>query len=164
VTTVIRPAQAADAAALADLEVGLFGPEAWSSTSVEEQLSVRGRRVLLAVTPDDEIVGYAFTMLSGDHVDLLRIGVVPERRRRGVAGRLLEESRRLAGLDGADRMLLEVSAGNSAARAFYAAAGFVQIDQRSRYYKDGSDGLVLRVAVGSSACGGRGARENAGEV
>jgi ribosomal protein S18 acetylase RimI-like enzyme len=52
-------------------------------------------------------------------------------------------------------MLLEVSAGNAAALAFYAAAGFVQIDRRPRYYRDGSDAIVLRATLGSTACGGR---------
>ena len=45
---------------------------------------------------------------------------------------------------GADRMLLEVSAANSNALGFYAAAGFTEIDRRPRYYKDGSDAIVMR--------------------
>ena len=40
-------------------------------------------------------------------------------------------------------MLLEVSAGNAGARAFYAAEGFVEIDRRRRYYRDGSDAVVM---------------------
>ena len=45
--------------------------------------------------------------------------------------------------DGAERMLLEVSAANAAAVAFYDAQGFARIDVRRRYYRDGSDALVL---------------------
>ena len=40
-------------------------------------------------------------------------------------------------------MLLEVSAANAAAVAFYDAQGFTRIDVRRRYYRDGSDALVL---------------------
>ena len=42
------------------------------------------------------------------------------------------------------RMLLEVRADNTAALAFYAAEGFVEIARRRRYYRDGTDAVVLR--------------------
>ena len=48
-------------------------------------------------------------------------------------------------------MLLEVSEGNEAAVAFYAAHGFTRIDVRPRYYRDGSDALVLRRTLVPSA-------------
>jgi ribosomal protein S18 acetylase RimI-like enzyme len=69
--------------------------------------------------------------------------VRPDRRRRGLAGRLLDHAVRVARDDGAGRMLLEVSAANEAAVGFYAAHGFARIDVRRRYYRDGSDALVL---------------------
>jgi [ribosomal protein S18]-alanine N-acetyltransferase len=53
-------------------------------------------------------------------------------------------------------MLLEVSARNTDALAFYAAADFVEIDRRRRYYRDGSDAVVMRRSLGRAACGGRG--------
>jgi ribosomal-protein-alanine N-acetyltransferase len=72
---------------------------------------------------------------------------------------LLEAVRRAARSDGATRMLLEVSAGNAAALAFYAAEGFTRIDRRPRYYLDGTDALVLQGSVGTPACGGAATRE-----
>ncbi len=51
-------------------------------------------------------------------------------------------------------MLLEVSARNGGALAFYAAAGFTEIDRRHRYYRDGSDAVVMRLPLGPR-CGGR---------
>jgi ribosomal-protein-alanine N-acetyltransferase len=45
---------------------------------------------------------------------------------------------------GATAMFLEVSERNEAARALYAAAGFVPAGRRRRYYADGTDALVLR--------------------
>ena len=59
-------------------------------------------------------------------------------------------------LYGADRMLLEVGAGNAAALGLYAAAGFVEIDRRPRYYRDGADAVVLRLPLTAARCGGRG--------
>ena len=149
----IRPATADDVAAVTELEEQLFGADAWSVESVRAELT--GERRHAVVAADDGVVGYAVTLRSGDVVDLQRIAVVPSQRRTGVAVRLLDEARRVARADGAHRMLLEVSAGNTGALAFYAAQGFVQIDRRPRYYRDGSDALVLRATLGGAACGGR---------
>ena len=49
----------------------------------------------------------------------------------------------VAKLLGATRILLEVSADNAGALAFYEAEGFAEIDRRRRYYRDGSDAVVL---------------------
>ena len=149
----IRPATADDVAAVTELEEQLFGADAWSAASVREELI--GDRRHAVVAADDGVVGYAVTLRSDDVVDLQRIAVVPSQRRTGVAARLLDETRRAARADGAHRMLLEVSAANAGALAFYAAQGFVQIDRRPRYYRDGSDALVLRATLGGAACGGR---------
>ena len=77
-------------------------------------------------------------------MELLRIGVRPHHRRSGVAADLLAAATRAALRDEADRMLLEVSATNTGALAFYDSHGFVRIDLRARYYRDGSDALVLQ--------------------
>jgi len=133
----------------------LFGGDAWSEAAVLDELEGPGRHAVAAVE-DGDVLGYAVTMRSADLVDLQRIGVRPDRRRGGVARALLEEVLEDAIVQGANRMLLEVSAVNAAALGFYAAAGFVEIDRRRRYYRDGSDAVVMRRSLGRSACGGRG--------
>lgn len=135
----IRPAGPADVDLVAVLEQEIFGVEAWTPAMVAEELTGERRRAWIA---DD--AGYAVTMQVDDVVDLQRIAVSPSRRRQGVARALLETV--MAESTG-DRMLLEVSATNSAAIAFYAAAGFVEIDRRRRYYKDGSDAIVMRASL-----------------
>jgi [ribosomal protein S18]-alanine N-acetyltransferase len=148
----LRPATSADAPALTALEDELFGVDAWSEVAV---LEGPGRHAVVAVD-DDEVVGYAVTMRSADLADLQRIGVRPDHRRQGVARTLLDEALAHARDEGATRMLLEVSARNTDALAFYAAADFVEIDRRRRYYRDGSDAVVMRRSLGRAACGGRG--------
>ncbi len=153
-----RAAVEADVDAVAALEAATFGMDAWSTAQVREELLGARRRALVALDAAGErVVGYAVTALAGDVVDLQRIAVAPAHRRGGVARVLLDGVRALARTDGAHRMLLEVSAGNSGARAFYAAEGFVQIDVRRGYYRDGSDALVLRGDLGTAACGRKGA-------
>jgi ribosomal protein S18 acetylase RimI-like enzyme len=128
------------------LEQELFGVDAWSPASVAEELT--GPRRHAVVADESGVVGYAVTLLSDDVVDLQRIGVDQAHRRRGVASLLLAEVRRAAS---ADRLLLEVSAENTAALAFYATEGFVEIDHRPRYYRDGSDAVVLQLSLGRVA-------------
>jgi len=151
----LRPATAADARALATLERTFFGGDAWSEAAVLGELEGPGRHSVVAVEGED-VLGYAVTMRSADLVDLQRIGVRPDRQRGGVARALLEEVLEDAIAQGVNRMLLEVSAVNAAALGFYAAAGFVEIDRRRRYYRDGSDAVVMRRSLGRAACGGRG--------
>lgn len=149
----LRPATPGDAAAVAALDEELFGGEAWSLPSVVAELSGESRFGVVAVSGGD-VVGYAVTMRSDDVVDLQRIGVHPSLRRQGLAHRLLEAALDRARADGAHRMLLEVSALNGSAIAFYAREGFVEIDRRRRYYRDGSDALVLRRDLRPAPCGG----------
>ena len=44
-------------------------------------------------------------------------------------------------------MLLEVSARNTGALAFYGAEGFTEIARRRRYYRDGADAVVMERAT-----------------
>jgi ribosomal-protein-alanine N-acetyltransferase len=135
----VRPATAEDVEAVVELERRLFGADAWSERSVREELT--GPRRWAAVACDLRVVGYLVIASAGDVVDLQRVAVHPEHRRRGVAQELLASA--LEHADG-DRMLLEVAADNRAALAFYAAEGFSEVHRRKRYYRDGSDAVVMQ--------------------
>jgi ribosomal-protein-alanine N-acetyltransferase len=139
----LRPATADDVAEVHALEVATFGVDAWSWDSVREELT--GTRRTAVVACDPEVVGYAVASTVTDPLDaadLQRIAVRPEHRRRGTARALLAAVTR-----GTDRVLLEVSAANTAALAFYADEGFTEIDRRPRYYRDGSDAVVMERAA-----------------
>ncbi len=151
----LRPATSEDAPALAALETELFGVDAWSEPAVLSEVEGAGRHAVVAVD-GDQLLGYAVIMGSGDVVDLQRIAVFPDRQRQGIARTLLDEALARAAAGGAHRVLLEVSASNAAALALYAAADFVEIDRRRRYYRDGTDAVVMRRSLGRAACGGRG--------
>jgi len=142
-------------AAVAVLEAEVFGRDAWSPAQVAEELGGTGRRTWV-VEAGGAVVGYAVTWRSDQVVDLQRIAVHPAHRGHGLAGTLLDEAVAAGRSDGADRMLLEVGAGNAAALALYAASGFVEIDRRRRYYRDGADALVMRLPLAAARCGGKG--------
>jgi ribosomal-protein-alanine N-acetyltransferase len=143
----VRRATAGDVPAVADLDRELFGVDAWSADQVAEELLGEHRRAWVVGEP---VAGYAVTRTIGDVTDLQRIAVHPGHRRHGLAHALLDaavaevsEPEAAAG----HRMLLEVSARNTGALAFYTAEGFVEIARRRRYYRDGGDALVLQRAV-----------------
>lgn len=151
----LRPAAPEDAPALAALETLLFGPDSWSESAVRDELTGPGRHSVVAVSGAD-VVGYAVTLRAHDVADLQRIAVRPDHQRRGLAHRMLEDVLAAARQEGADRVLLEVSADNAAALGFYTREGFVEIDRRRRYYRDGSDAVVMRRSLERGGRDGRG--------
>jgi ribosomal-protein-alanine N-acetyltransferase len=138
----IRPATAEDVAAVLELDRRLFGSDAWSEQSVREELT--GPRRSAVVACDPAVLGYAVTASAGDVVDLQRVAVRPEHRRRGLAHELLAAALEHSE---ADRVLLEVAGVNAPALAFYAAEGFTEVHRRQRYYRDGSDAVVMERAL-----------------
>ena len=139
----IRLATEADLADVVVLESDLFGPDAWDEAALRAELIGPGRRFV--VVAREHVSGYAVSRSIGDVVDLQRIGVSPHRRRAGLATALLEDL--LTHPGDADRMMLEVSAANGAAVAFYERRDFTRIGVRPRYYRDGSDALVMSRAI-----------------
>ena len=69
-----------------------------------------------------------------DDAELLDIGVAPACRRQGLGQRLLDAVMAAARAQGAQRLLLEVRAGNLAAQALYQRAGFRLSGRRKGYY------------------------------
>ena len=146
----IVPATLADAAELAVLEAATMGGEAWSPAQVAAELDAaeRGARVVRVLRDVDggELAGWCDLAVAGDSADLLRIAVHPDARRAGHGAALLNVATDALPRE-VDRVLLEVAAGNAAARALYDRHGFVEIARRARYYRDGSDAVVMQRAL-----------------
>lgn len=135
----VRPGTPADLAVLAGLERELFGEEAWSPTLLAPLLVGSGGTCVVADL-GGRVVGYVVVSAAGDAIDLQRLGVHPDHRRAGIGRALLAEA-----LAVDERVLLEVSAVNGGAIAFYTAEGFTEIARRRRYYRDGSDAVVMEL-------------------
>ena len=147
--TQVRPAGPDDAAEVAGLESSCLGADAWSEALVREGIAGALPTVSYLVAVDEgAVVGHAVTSAAGDIAELQRIAVAHQHRRHGVGALLLAAAVEAASRTEADRMLLEVRADNRSALAFYAHAGFVEIDRRERYYADGAPAIVLRLPLG----------------
>jgi ribosomal-protein-alanine N-acetyltransferase len=126
------PAHAAIIAALHGATIAAERGEAWTADWVARILALPGAFAVLALA--EEPVGFALCLPAGDAVDLAALGVVGERRRAGIARRLVDHCAARAQAAGAARLMLEVAADNVAALAFYRATGFVELGRRPGYY------------------------------
>lgn len=80
-----------------------------------------------------------------DEMEILNVGVRPDRRRRGLARRLLGLVLQVCYRLGVRRSFLEVRRSNAAAQNLYAQFGFVVVGERKGYYPDnGEDALLMR--------------------
>ncbi|WP_409337770.1 tRNA (adenosine(37)-N6)-threonylcarbamoyltransferase complex transferase subunit TsaD [Gordonibacter urolithinfaciens] len=139
---VYKPLDAAHAAAVAALEAQVMGSDAWNEHLVADELP-RPDRIWWAAYDGEQLLGYAGGWVVDGQVQILKVGVDPAQRRRGIARELLARVAADARDLGAATCSLEVRAGNAGAQAFYEALGFHALGTRPRYYSDGEDALIL---------------------
>jgi ribosomal-protein-alanine N-acetyltransferase len=122
----------------------------WSLAMFVLELS-KPSGVCLAASDSEGLVGYLICSRYADVWHLMNVATAPERRRLGIATRLIEAMFAEAGRD--SRYTLEVRASNRGAIAMYERFGFRPAGHRRRYYHDnGEDALIMwleRQPVGS---------------
>jgi len=139
----VRAMEARDLARIAALEREVF-TDPWPETFFRGELSVPGVHARVAEF-DGEIAGYSVAWLGAGTGHLGNLAVVPARRRRGIARRLLADLLEGARGAGVEALTLEVRVSNDAAQALYRAHGFRLAGLRRRYYRDtGEDALIMR--------------------
>ena len=115
-----------------------FG-EAWTRSQLSGILPMTGVDLTIAADrANDEVLGFSLTRTVADESELLLIAVRPDRHRRGIGRKLLDQFFAAANSSGVRRVHLEVREGNPAT-AMYSAAGFTPVGRRRNYYL-GSDG------------------------
>ncbi len=118
----------------------------WDAATLERILALAGGFGYLAWQGDAPVGFILARDLAGD-VEILSVGVLPQWRRRGIGRALTDAVVAKAERDGLGSIVLEVATENAAARALYAAFGFVQVGRRPGYYRQAgglADGLILR--------------------
>ncbi|MGF1474790.1 MAG: GNAT family N-acetyltransferase [Geminicoccaceae bacterium] len=138
----VRRISAFEIGRLARLHAACFD-EPWSRADLLQLLAMPGGFGLVAAIAErslvrfgtQRLVGFALCRTVRDECELLSIGVVVDRRREGVATRLVARSIATCQAQGARRMFLEVAVDNASAQALYQGFGFVQIGRRESYYR-----------------------------
>jgi ribosomal-protein-alanine acetyltransferase len=147
----LRRAVMGDLAPLAALEQAA-SPDPWSEGELKAELAREAPDAVLVLAGRAGVVAYCAYRLALDEMQVMNLAVMPEARRRGLGGYLLRLALARAERAGARRSLLEVRAGNEAARALYAGFGFALLGRRARYYANpAEDALVLVREAGPSA-------------
>lgn len=138
----IRPACAGDLDRLAWLEEAAFA-DSWPPQVLAFELIHPRALVLVAARAGEPPAGYAcFRQVAGE-AELLRVGVDPAERRRGVAFALVRQGLERLAREGVTDCFLEVRTGNEAALGLYRRLGFAAVGRRRGYYRDGTDALIL---------------------
>lgn len=142
-TAALQRATMAHVAALAAIHAASFPPrEIWGQDAIALQLALPG--VFGLLHPHG---GMILARAAADEAEVLTLAVAPDARRQGIAAALLAGAMAAARERAATTMLLEVAVNNTAARALYERAGFIEAGRRPRYYADGDDALILRACL-----------------
>ena len=133
----IAPGTSDDLDAVMEVMDSAFGNrfgEAWTRSQCAGILPMAGVSLMLARDgEDDRAAGFSLVRNVADEAELLLLAVAPDRRRRGIGSRLLEDFIARARAFGVRRVHLEVRAGNPAID-MYKAAGFAPVGRRRNYY------------------------------
>lgn len=147
-----KPLDAAHVDEVARLEGELMGSDAWNSALVADELGRADRSWWAAyeadpkmpLSPDARMLGYAGGWVVDGDVQILKVAVLPEMRRHGIARELLARVAGDARNLGASTSSLEVRASNAGAQALYERLGYESLGKRPRYYSDGEDAVIMR--------------------
>jgi ribosomal-protein-alanine N-acetyltransferase len=135
-----RPPTEADLDAVLEIEAASF-VEPWSPALFAEELAQSTRSYLVAES-GGWVCAYGGIMLVGEDAHLVTLAVDPDRRRQGIAARVMMELIMLARAGGARHLTLEVRESNAAALGLYRKFGFEPAGTRKDYYTT-EDAVVM---------------------
>jgi len=115
-------------------------PAPWSLAMFVLELS-KPSGICLAAGEGDELLGYLVCSRYDRVWHLMNVAVAPERRRRGIATRLI--ARLIEESGGELPFTLEVRVSNHEAIVMYERLGFRSAGVRPRYYQDNSEDALI---------------------
>jgi ribosomal-protein-alanine N-acetyltransferase len=139
----IRKALPCDASRISELEKEIFS-DPWSERSVTDTITLDGAMCYVALT-DGEVQAYILGRIIPPEGEIYRIATAPNKRKRGIAYRLLDYAVKCERGRGLEILFLEVRSKNIPAIALYKAYGFRDMGIRKNYYKNPDDDAVIMV-------------------
>ena len=151
---VLREMTWGDIPALAALEPALFTDDAWSEQTWWAELAARPRRRYVVAEQGGDVVGYAGVDRRGEVADVMTIAVAPDAQGQGLGSLLMNWLIDAARGGGAEHLMLEVRADNTAAQRLYSKMGFEMLTVRRRYYQPGDvDANIMRLHLETRTMG-----------
>jgi len=140
---VIRAATLDDLDAISVTENRVF-PRPWSRETFQELLGRPGAGVLLAIRPENRVVGHVVYWAVAGEAEIGNVAVLPGDQGRGIGGRLVDTVLAELSQVGVGKVFLEVRESNEAALRLYGRRGFKRIGRRSGYYEmPREDALIM---------------------
>ena len=135
-----------DLAEVATVEKSTLSP--WSISSLASECRITNGLSFVAVGSASRVLGWCGCRVIWPEAELLKIAVVPERRRLGVGRLLLEKVITELRRNAFNVLFLEVRAANLPALKLYRRNNFYQVGLRRNYYTNPPDSaLVFRKDV-----------------
>lgn len=142
----IRPWQSSDEDAFLILYQRIF-PSKNITCEIVQHIAEEPATVFVA-EENGQLIAFLYYWTILDEIQIIDIGVLPDRRRQGLGAELLWLL-----IDRATKELktiqLEVRASNVAAIALYERAGFTRTGFRRHYYADGEDAYLYAYSPGA---------------
>lgn len=114
----------------------------WTAETLLSELN-SPLNILVTEERGGAIAGFALGRVAADEGELFQIATLPEFRRQGIAGRLLDRLHAGMRERGAACCFLEVRSRNAGAIALYEKSGYERIALRKNYYPD-DDAVIYR--------------------
>jgi ribosomal-protein-alanine N-acetyltransferase len=126
--------------------------EAYSRDTFEYLLTSPDSIAYRAVTSDGALIGFIVGLIEPDRTGhITTLGVAPEHRRRGIAGKMLARVEEGFRRRRVSTVRLEVRSVNAGAQELYRKLGYAVTQRLPRYYSNGGDGLLMVKALDHAA-------------
>ena len=122
---------------LAEIERACFATP-WTAEMLRAETENECSHIYVALI-DGKAVGYTVIYNVLGDVDIVRVGVLPQCRRQGIAKALLTHALN----EQKGRVFLDVRESNTPAIMLYKSLGFVDTGVRKNYYQDPEENAVL---------------------
>lgn len=133
----MRLSYSVDIGRLAQLEKICFPNSFYTFEQLKEMLEDSERYQIITVLDEIEL-GYIIVFDNSESLEIMKIGTLPEYRKKGVGKLLIEEISKVR-----RDIFLEVRENNSSARSFYKDCGFEEIGRRKNYYPDTKETAII---------------------
>ncbi|MDD4126080.1 MAG: ribosomal protein S18-alanine N-acetyltransferase [Methanomicrobium sp.] len=141
----IRRAKKADVCQIATIENEIF-KDPWDESGFVDALFYYSGTFFVAET-DQKIVGFITAGIedTGESVygHIMNLAVIPECRKNGLGGKLLQRIEYECLVNGAEGVQLEVRVSNKEAQRFYQKMGYSQVFVIGGYYSDSEDAILM---------------------
>lgn len=138
----IRKGEARDIEDIAIIEQQSFSTP-WTEAMIYDDMLKNDLSMYVVAELDGRVIGYIGFWTIGNECQINNVAVAPEHRRREVATLLMRTVLYSTVAVGVTKWNLEVRESNTAARSFYAKAGFVEVGRRRDYYDDPKEDAIL---------------------